>query len=64
MTRLLACEFRTLDGVMEASEQWQPSFVSTDFAGRAESVGLPTMELMTPQPELPPARSSSSPRPE
>ena len=32
MTKLIACEFLTLDGVMEASEQWQPSYVSPDLA--------------------------------
>jgi dihydrofolate reductase len=32
MTKIIACEFLTLDGVMEASEQWQPSYVSPDLA--------------------------------
>ena len=32
MTKIIACEFLTLDGVMEASEQWQPPYVSPDLA--------------------------------
>jgi dihydrofolate reductase len=30
--KIIACEFLTLDGVMEASEQWQPPYVSDDVA--------------------------------
>lgn len=32
MMKIIACDFLTLDGVMEASEQWQPSYVSPDLA--------------------------------
>ena len=32
MSKIIACEFLTLDGVMEASEQWQPPYVSDDVA--------------------------------
>ena len=32
MTKIVACDFLTLDGVMEASEEWQPSYVSPDLA--------------------------------
>ena len=32
MTKIVACDFLTLDGVMEASEEWQPKFVSPDLA--------------------------------
>jgi dihydrofolate reductase len=32
MTKIIVCEFLTLDGVMEASEQWQPPYVSPDLA--------------------------------
>ena len=32
MRRIIVSEFLTLDGVMEASEQWQPRYVSDDVA--------------------------------
>ncbi len=32
MRKLIMAEFLTLDGVMEASEEWQPSYVSEDVA--------------------------------
>jgi len=32
MRKLIVAEFLTLDGVMEASEQWQPPYVSEDVA--------------------------------
>jgi dihydrofolate reductase len=32
MRKLIVAEFVTLDGVMEASEQWQPPYVSEDVA--------------------------------
>jgi len=32
MRRIIVTEFLTLDGVMEASEQWQPHYVSDDVA--------------------------------
>ncbi|MBI5667211.1 MAG: dihydrofolate reductase family protein [Chloroflexi bacterium] len=32
MRKIIACEFLTLDGVMEASEQWQPAYVTEDVA--------------------------------
>lgn len=32
MRKLIAAEFLTLDGVMEASEEWQPAYVSEDVA--------------------------------
>ena len=32
MRNLIVAEFLTLDGVMEASEQWQPPYVSEDVA--------------------------------
>jgi len=32
MRKLIVSEFLTLDGVMEASEQWQPPYVSDDVA--------------------------------
>jgi len=32
MTKIVVSEFLTLDGVMEASETWQPAYVSDDVA--------------------------------
>jgi len=32
MRKLIVSEFLTLDGVMEAPEEWQPSYVSEDVA--------------------------------
>ncbi len=32
MSKIIVCEFLTLDGVMAASEQWQPPYVSDDVA--------------------------------
>ena len=32
MRKLIAAEFLTLDGVIEASEEWQPFYVSEDVA--------------------------------
>jgi dihydrofolate reductase len=32
MRKLIVAEFLTLDGVMEASEEWQPAYVSEDLA--------------------------------
>ncbi len=32
MRKLIVSEFLTLDGVMEAPEQWQPPYVSDDVA--------------------------------
>jgi dihydrofolate reductase len=32
MRKLIVAEFLTLDGVMEASEEWQPTYVSEDVA--------------------------------
>jgi dihydrofolate reductase len=32
MRKLIVAEFLTLDGVMEASEEWQPAYISEDVA--------------------------------
>jgi dihydrofolate reductase len=37
MTKITVAEFLTLDGVMEAPEQWQPSYVSDDVAEEIQS---------------------------
>jgi dihydrofolate reductase len=41
MRKVIVAEFLTLDGVMEASEEWQPPYVSDDVAEeiRAEILG-------------------------
>jgi dihydrofolate reductase len=37
MRKLIAAEFLTLDGVMEASEEWQPAYVSEDVADEIQA---------------------------
>ncbi len=45
MRNLIVAEFLTLDGVMEASEQWQPPYVSEDVA-EAIQASIHTSEAM------------------
>lgn len=37
MRKLIVCEFLTLDGVMEASEQWQPAYLTDDVTAELTS---------------------------